>query len=166
MKYIKQYEILQDNEGIPHIKSINQYDIDKLYGTDLDSFDDFSEEMELVCEVLNIPYLEAEHLFVIAHGNTNSFKGVYLLGIGSPNEISQYDKRNIILFLALIGAMSFYTIHNHPNGILERSDGDVFFNASMKGIGGVIGIECLGNYAVTPEGFVNLETKEITLFND
>lgn len=167
MNIIRQYEILQNEEQIPFLKQINQFDL-KDWGIDdlFEDVEDFTEEMELICEMLNIPYLEAEHLFIVARDNKEVIKGIYLLGIGSPNELSQYDKRNMVLFLALIGAVSFYTIHNHPNGQLLRSDADVFFAANMNGIGGVIGIECIGNYAVTTEGYVNIDSKETKYFNE
>ena len=160
-----QYDIFQDGNKIPLIKVINEIDLsDYRINVLVANSHYFQEVMEIICGVLDIGNMESEHLYVIALDSDSIIKGIYLLGLGNPEGISAYEQRSLVMFLVLIGSVSFFTIHNHPNDVLKESESDTVFDAMIKGAGSVVGIKCIGNYAVTNDGYIDIFTKEVKYF--
>ena len=160
-----QYDIFQDDNKIPFIKVVNEIDLSAYKATRLiGNEQNFQEMMEILCNVLDIGNMESEHLYVIALDSDSIVKGIYLLGLGTPEGISAYEQRSMVMFLVLIGGISFFTIHNHPNDVLKESESDTIFDAMIKGAGSVVGIKCIGNFAVTNDGYIDVFTKEVKYF--
>ena len=161
---LKQYDIFQNSENIPNLQEINQIDLSKLGIDDIAELDMTSDIIELVCDAINIYSMDSEHLYIVALGMIEGVKGIYLMGIGNTQKIFNYSCRNLILFLLLMGAKKCFTLHNHPNRVLSVSKGDKKFDKDIRDIVSLMEIECIGNFAVTTEGYINLLTNETHLF--
>ena len=148
---IKQYDIFQNENNLPYIRLINNTEIEEPLSNSIE------DQMFAFNEYLLLGDLESEHQYVIARDSSEEIKGIYLLGVGNVKSVDM-SRRNLVLFLALIGAYDFYMIHNHPNGALEPSENDIISAACTKACGEMIEIPCVGDYIVTSNGWI--ETNE------
>ena len=158
---LRQYEIFQNEEKIPYIKEINKYILDDFFYTE----DELTDQMQIIEECIQIGRYEAEHDYIIARNSSKEIKGIYQTAIGGVNEVI-FSRRNIALFLALLGAYDFFAIHNHPNGVLDASEGDLVADGYIKGLGNILEIPCIGTYIITDVGWVNVLSNKINYFNE
>lgn len=158
--YINQYDLFLNEKEMPYLKVINQFTPDY-------PFDDgtISSQLTILNDSMHVGEFESEHQYVIARDVNGYIKGIFLLGIGSPKSV-EINRRNLILFLAFIGAFDFYIIHNHPNGSLMGSEDDVIMDAYFKACGEMIEIPCVGDYVVTGDGWIDVNRKEPQYYLD
>ena len=160
MNILNQYDIYQDENYIPRLATVNQMEMDY-------PFDNGTIENQMIVlnDCLRIGEYESEHQFVIARDYDGYIKGIYLLGVGNTYSVI-ISRRNMIIFLALIGASDFYILHNHPNDNLEESEDDIVSNAFNMGCGEMIEIPCMGGYVVTRDGWLKIGESQPKFFRE
>lgn len=152
---IKQYEIFKDKNRLPYIKPIKEFD-NELAKAMLDE-ESYSLEtkLDILKRFFKVPEYESEHLFVIA-STAEKILGVYLEGIGNLGSI-EGNPRNMCVFLLLVGAEKCLVVHNHPNDVLQGSDGDKENAQYLRELLNMLDIKFEGSYVISNEGYVNVE---------
>ncbi len=69
----------------------------------------------------------------------------------------QFIVENYLRFFLLSGAEQFVVAHNHPNGILESSDGDKSWTISMNLCANILHIKFLDHIIMTEEGVISVK---------
>lgn len=149
---IKLYNII--NEPLPKLNVLCEFDIDNEPEPNLNDND---MSIHILRNELNLDKLNAEHLVCVSMDEANAILGFLIVSIGSQSEC-YIHKRTIAEFVLLTGAEKFIMVHNHPNGVLEASDGDKAGIPYLKEIASLLEIEFDGGYIITNDGYVNIET--------
>lgn len=154
---IKLYNII--NDPIPKLNVVQEFDmpddepISKEYG-------DNEIGVHLIRETLHLDRLNAEHLVCEAIDDRGHILGLIIVSIGSQSEC-YIHKRTIAEFILLTGAESFIVVHNHPNNVLEASEGDKETVQCLKELASLLEVEFGGDYVITKDGFINVETGNV-----
>lgn len=144
------------NDPIPKLNVVQEFDIlddepiCKEYG-------DNEVGIYLIREALHLDRLNAEHLICEAIDDGGHILGLLIVSIGSQSEC-YIHKRTIAEFVLLTGAESFIIVHNHPNNVLEASEADKATVKDLKELASLLEVEFGGDYVITKDGFVNIET--------
>lgn len=150
---LSQFEILPIKEN-----KVGLYKIEEILTEDSNAFtSSLSAQMKLFEEYMKISEYDREHFYIVACNSEHRIKGFLLLNIGELNHV-EYDAKRLILFLLLIDADEFYSIHNHPNHKLKGSEGDKLTNNVMFATGISLGIPYVGGYVIDRDGFVDTTT--------
>ena len=94
----------------------------------------------------------------------DNLKSVYLISKGNWNG-SQFYEREVGVYMLLSHCDFFRLFHNHPNGALFGSKDDETIGFYTGRIANVFGLQCLGNYIVTKDGYCNIVTGEVEEFD-
>lgn len=143
---IHQYEIIRDDDLKPSLYSVKEID--------RDNKESYSEEdvVNLLNDIYKAKDYVAEHNFVIAFSERNTVLGIYCMSVGDYQSCNVYN-RELAMFLALTGAVSFQIYHNHPNDILYPSDEDKGVAASLEYLGKILGVNFKGSYIIGKSGW-------------
>ena len=157
--FFNQYDIVPVKENCIKLCIVQQIQTE-----DEDAYSDsLLEQMIMFEEYLEMSQFEKEHFYIIGCNQEHRIKGIFLLNIGEYNAV-EYDAKKLALFLLLIDASEFYSIHNHPTHELKGSDNDKFMNGLLIAAGKLLDIEYTGGYVVDKKGYVNTSTNEIIWF--
>lgn len=149
------YNVIKDPN--PQLNIVSTIDEDPCGVYDgRDPYDDYEVVLMILKEHLKMDKLSAEHLVCVGM-EYGDIKGILISAIGNHKEVPIYH-RNLVDFLVLTGSESFIIVHNHPNGILEASEGDKQTVRVFKELAETLGVEFGGDYIITTEGFLNIET--------
>lgn len=137
---IKEYILVLDKNNHPILEEVNCRD---WYG---DTFYD-SEIARMMRELFNMNRLTIEQAYVVAFDHKRQIKGVYLVGQGSKSSCP-VPSDSLFTFLLIIGARSFMTVHNHPSGSVQASDGDNHTTQDMQNKGDLFDMLFLGSMII------------------
>lgn len=150
---IKEYRVEKEpNYGAPVLKVAHTYE------TRYNGEANYYQLADMLDEIFNLSYLNEEYLYVISMDTNFHIKGIYEAGHGNYSSV-QVCSRELFTFLLLSGAEKFVTVHNHPNGNLESSEGDKKWTSTMRLCANILHIEYAEHIIVTEDG-VNLISKD------
>ena len=159
--HISQYDVVPIKENY-----VKLYKVRTILVEDENAFtDSLFEQMIILSQYLDVHSLEREHFYIIACNDEHRIKGIILLNVGEYNKVSPNPKK-MILFLLLIDANEFYSIHNHPNHHLKGSQEDALMDATLLSTGSILDIPYKGGYVLDENGYVNTMTNELVSFRD
>lgn len=138
---IYQYDLIRDEKLKPSL-----YPVKEIVKDEKEQYDAY-DTVILLNEIYNMNHCVAEHNFVVAYSDLGTILGIYCMSIGDYQSCNVYN-REMSMFLALTGAVSFRLYHNHPNNQLIVSDEDKGVAATLEIIGNTLGIEFKGSYIV------------------
>ena len=148
--FLTQYDVVPIKENQAKLCKVKT-----ILTEDVNAFtDSLFEQMIFLQEYLEFNMLEREHFYIVACNKEHRIKGVLLLKVGEYNQV-EYDAKRMILFLLLIDAYEFYSIHNHPNNVLKGSEGDKLLNNIMLATGIALQIPYVGGFVINEKGYVN-----------
>lgn len=113
---MKEFILLQDREKKPYLKEISEINIE-----------DDSDVKEVITSIIfkkHFHELAIENGYVFAYNKYNKLLGSFLLSVGTQDRCTFFE-RTLVSFLILVGANTFYYIHNHPVGTHDPSDEDI-----------------------------------------
>lgn len=154
---VNEYVVIKRNYGIPELKLKQCYNVTSYNGEH-----DIEKLSYMIDEIYELSYLNEEYLYVVSMDTNFHIKGIYEAGHGYFKGVQVYSKE-LFTFLLLTGAERFVVFHNHPNGMLEASDGDKKWTMSMNMCANILNIEMLDHLIMTEEGFTSIKD-EINLF--
>ena len=93
-----------------------------------------------------------ERCYCVALDESENIKGIMMVSSGDDSGCEVY-KKNIGIFLLLIGAAQFIICHNHPNGATKASDDDKISMGTIIDLGKLIEIEMVEDYIITKNGW-------------
>ena len=96
--------------------------------------------------------LDTEQSYCIAMDDSYHIRGILLVSSGSDNHTYLY-KRNIAIFLCLLGANEFYYIHNHPNNSCYFSENDMEVNKLLVELSELLEIKLSDSIVMTKFGW-------------
>lgn len=147
---IHQYEIVRDDNLKPSLFSVKEID--------RDNKKPYSEEnmVDLLNEVYKAKDYVAEHNFVVGFSEMGNVLGIYCMSVGDYQSCNVYN-RELAMFLALTGSVSFQIYHNHPNDVLLPSDEDRGVAASLEYLGKILGVTFKGSFIIGKSGWKNID---------
>ena len=123
---VNEYRVVHEaGYGIPLLK------VSHVYETRYDNQPSCEYLSYMLDEIYDLSYCNEEYMYVIPMDTNFHLKGIYQAGHGSYDSVAVYS-REMFTFLLLSGAERFVCVHNHPNGNLEASDGDIQWMQNMK----------------------------------
>lgn len=138
MNSIVLYDLVQDEKEKPSLFKIKEFEVfDNIFDDQYAAF--------LMSKYIHLGIMDSEHLYIMAINSNYEITGIINVALGNYNNVQVY-KRNIILFLALIGAKGFADYHNHPNNSVKVSSDDIVSEAQMDNIAKLLEIEYLGSF--------------------
>lgn len=147
---INEYRVIKNNYGLPQLSVRQSYQIN--YNNE----PDIIKLSYILDELFELSYLNEEYLYVISLDTAFHIKGIYEAGHGDCSSVAVYS-RELFTFLLLSGAEQFVVAHNHPNGILESSDGDKSWTISMNLCANILHIKFLDHIIMTEEGVISVK---------
>ncbi len=96
--------------------------------------------------------LKQEQLYLIILDKKK--KIVHEVNLYKGNEHSvNYSKLHILQQVIMHNGTYFYIVHNHPSGVLEPSENDIFFTSQIISEGKKIGITMVDHLIVSKDGY-------------
>ena len=147
---VKEYEVIFKNtkEFVPKLKIVressfleehlySEINVGKILGKDYD-----------------MSKCVREKGYVVSRFN-EFVNGIYQIGLGDSNSCNM-PIRNIITFLALIGATEFSLYHNHPGKKAFPSESDKQYVNYLTVIGNLIGCSFSGSYIIAGDQVIKI----------
>ena len=157
---VNEYRIVhEENYGIPKLKLSHTYE------TRYNNQPSCEELSYMLDEIYDLSYCNEEYMYVISMDTNFHIKGIYEAGHGDCGSVPVYS-RELFIFLLLTGAESFVCVHNHPNGMLEASDGDKNWTATMKMVANILHMNFLDHVIVTEDGVISIIEESKNLFGN
>jgi len=150
---IIQYDLVRDDNLKPYLKSIKDIDED-----DKDQYDE-EKTIALLNRYWGLKDSIAEHNFAVAYSDMETILGIYCISVGDYKSCDIHH-RELAIFLALIGAVSFRVFHNHPNNELVVTDADKGAAATFKIFADILGMEFKGSFIVAKIGWKCTEDED------
>lgn len=147
---INEYKVVKSNYGLPNLK------IAHTYKTEIEDYTSYENMAAMLDEIFYLSYLNEEYMYVVSLDSGSHVKGVYELAHGCHKFVTAYSKE-LFTFLLLSGATQFVVVHNHPSGILEPSEQDKKWTASMQMSANILHIDFLEHIIVTEDGFITIK---------
>lgn len=141
---IDEYKVIKRNYGCPKLKVMHTYE------THYNGEINYYILADMLDELFELSYSNEEYLYVIAMDTAWNIKGVYEAGHGDCGSVPVYS-RELFTFLLLSGAEQFVVAHNHPNGMIEASDGDKKWTAVMNMCANILHIKFAEHLIMTEE---------------
>lgn len=161
---IKQYDIILDENKLPKLTIINEFKSEEAEELLCFSNEEF-ERMSIMRSFFLADKFESEHFWCMAFGADEYLKGIYLSAIGEPRSVD-INKRNMLIFLFLIGAIDCIFIHNHPDNYIKPSDTDMVNHYEMKGLLTSLGFNNINSYIIGKNGYYNFNSDKFTNWED
>lgn len=109
-----------------------------------------------VCtETLKMQLYTEEYIYIIGVNNYGELLGCMEISHGTVNA-TLATPREIFMKLLLLGAASFFLIHNHPSQHVEPSKEDILLTERIKRSGKLLGIPLLEHIIVGRESYTAL----------
>ena len=150
---IPEYVIVKNEDFRPMLK------LKQTYEWDWDGLETCTDLVNMLIDCFDINKLAEEYMFVAAFSATSEFLGIFNVAHGSCKEV-YVGRREVFIFLLLIGAVQFVLVHNHPSGSLEISDDDEELTNAFKELGEEIEIELSEHVIVSSKGYVFITANE------
>lgn len=142
---IREYTLVLDKN---EFRTLEQTRCRDWYG---DTFYD-SEIARMMRELFNMNRLAIEQTYVIAFDHKRQIKGVYLVGQGSESTCP-VPSDSLFTFLLIIGARSFMTVHNHPGGSVQASDGEIQTTQNLQDRANLFNMLFLGSMIISENDY-------------
>ena len=150
---INEYVVVKSDNGLPALK------VSHIYETKIEDYTSYGNMAAMLDEIFYLSYLNEEYMYVISLDSGSHIKGVYELAHGCHNSVTAYSKE-LFIFLLLSGATQFVIVHNHPSGVLEASEEDKKWTASMQMSANILHIDFLEHIIVTEDGFITIKDEK------
>lgn len=141
------YDIGRNDDLLPQLVKVGSYNVERKITSENSTLIDF------IHNHMKVNQYDNEHLYLIAMDMYDRALGVFLLGIGDYQGC-EVSKRNIAECLVLSGARHFLLVHNHPDGALALSDGDLQFTNDVQELAELFGIVFIGSFVITDNGII------------
>lgn len=142
---IKEYRVVHDKEMHPQLEVAHEY----VYNGDYKSYEGM---VNILNSLFKMNVVAEEYLYVIAQNYNLDILGIYQLSHGNFKE-TRADNRELFIFLLLVGAERFVIAHNHPNGSLVKSDGDINTTKRIKEFAWTLGIDFDEHFIISKNGY-------------
>lgn len=146
------YNIILDNNGIPTLSIVKQYDYNNK-DVSIEDMVEFLNMSELCSSLYN------EHSYIVGYNIKNDVLGIFQVSIGDSQSCHLY-KKEALMFLLLIGANKVSVFHNHPSNILQASENDVFSMCSFELYLKDLNIEFIDSIIICKSGWLCVKSKE------
>lgn len=170
---MREYLIVNDDKHQPRLEKIYSSDIGECYDFEYENCKDIPSYQSMIMDEVIYEYLIKEKKFDKLTFESNyiiafyagELLGGFLQSKGSISSCSVFE-RNLFTFLLLIGADSFYSIHNHPSGSYYPSEGDIETTEKLTTLSDLFEIAFLDSYIVSKNGWAAIKAGEITHMPD
>ena len=143
---VNEYRVVHEiGYGIPLLK------VSHVYETRYENQPSSEYLSYMLDEIYDLSYCNEEYMYVVSMDTNFHIKGIYPAGHGSHDSVAVYS-REMFTFLLLSGAERFICVHNHPNGNLEASEGDIMWMENMKAVSSILHLDFADYMIVTEEG--------------
>ena len=147
---VNEYRVIKKNYGTPELS------LKQIHETEYDGEPNIEKLSYMLDELFELSYLNEEYLYVISMDSAWNIKGIYEAGHGDCSNVPVYN-RELFTFLLLSGAEQFVVAHNHPNGMLESSDGDKKWTMAVNLCANILHIKLLDHLVMTEEGVISVK---------
>lgn len=113
-----------------------------------------SEVCRMLNEIFKMDRLSTEMSYVVALDHAKKPKGVCQIGHGDTSEVLT-SMQNVFTFLLLVGANSFYVVHNHVSDMPEASADDKSVTFKINFLASMFeNLEFIGHMIINPNGYI------------
>lgn len=147
---VNEYRVIKRDYGIPELS------LKQSHETNYNGEPNIEELSYMLDELFEMSYLNEEYLYVISMDSAWNIKGIYEAGHGDCSTVPVYN-RELFIFLLLSGAEQFVIAHNHPNGMLESSDGDKKWTIAVNLCANILHLKLLDHLVMTEEGVISVK---------
>ena len=144
---ISYYDIRQEEDGKNYLvceTRKNYPQISKLFSP---------KELYSFCiKHLDAASLAEERVWLLAVDNGKKIIGIFELSRGTVN-LSLLSPRSVYVRLCLLGACSYFVVHNHPSGDITPSTEDISITDKLEENGRMMGIPLLDHIIVGKCGY-------------
>lgn len=151
---VRLYETVINQQNVPELVVLQEFDYEE-YGGRYDA-------ALLLQQELYLDKLTTEHMYLVCF-TPNWMMSIFCVALGSTDSCTT-DPKKIATNLLMVGAGSFCLFHNHPNQVLEPSEGDCNVSKIINKVAKLLGITFLGNYIMTKEGYLSVEDRTPVYF--
>ena len=146
-KKVREYIMVKNEFEHPSLEEIGCYD----WTGDLVYTD---EVYRMLKEVFKMDRLSNETSYVVALDHARKLKGVCRVGLGDISE-TPTPMQSIFSFLLLVGAQSFYIVHNHVSYPSEASESDMVVTRRVEFFANMFSnMEFTGDMIINPNGYI------------
>lgn len=149
---VKEYRVIKKKYGHPKLKTTHTYK------SNLEKISNCYDIADLLDEIFDLSYCNEEYMYVVSMDTGGHIKGIFELGHGDYEKVPGFN-RELYIFLLLSGAEAFYIAHNHPNGVLEPSKGDMECTNLMIMCANVLHIEFLDHLILTEDDCIGIKNE-------
>lgn len=144
---IREYILVKNEFNHPSLEELNCYDWDG----DLSYV---SEVYRMLKNIFRMDRLSTEMSYVVALDHAKKPKGVCQIGHGDTSEVLT-SMQSVFSFLLLVGANSFYVVHNHVSDMPEASEDDKKITFKTELLTNMFGnLEFNGHMIINPKGYI------------
>ena len=143
-KLLEQRKLLR-HEEVKHSKiSMEAYE----------GLDDLGKDVVVLIDNFNVDIINNEYSFIVGYDKQHFMRSVYLMSVGDENAASFYPKK-VATYILLSGYNGYMLYHNHPNTILQFSEGDKEIASDMEDICQLLECNFLGSVIITIDGYLS-----------
>lgn len=138
------YDLVLNNINLPQLRPVKRIEYEQLL--------DKPEHVYDFVSMAGLQDYAEEHSLLIGIDSHSSVLGSFILSHGSVNTC-QVGTREIFIRLLLVGATSFFIVHNHPSGDCKPSTEDLRCLRKLKNAGALMNTEILDFIIVGKRGY-------------
>lgn len=147
------YELLIDKESKPYLNTVDRIN------TANNNFDSKLELVNFMNKHFHVKDLLVEHGYLLAFSDTGSLKAVIHVSQGNSTGCSA-PIREMFIGLLLINSRLFYFIHNHPEGDIYPSKGDINTTNKLVEAAIILGMDFDDHIIIGENGFYSFKEEE------
>lgn len=148
---MKEYIMLHDKEKRPYLEKVMEINVE-----------DSSDVKEVITSIIfkkRFHKLAIENGYVFAYNKHNKLLGSFLLSVGTQEQCTIFE-RTLFSFLILVGADTFYYLHNHPVGTHRPSEPDLANANYLTDLANKLDMKMEDSIIISSNGFYFMNTQE------
>lgn len=153
---IDEYKIILDDKFRPMLSKVGQIEWGE---PDSEKFIDEEDMVVMFNEMTHLNEMAEEYFYVIAFDYFDRPIGVYQVSHGTWNFV-YVGIRELNIFLCLVGAHSYYVIHNHCLNMKGISEEDLDLTKSLKEYSDIVGIDYCDHLIVLKDSYISIDDNE------
>ena len=155
---IKEYDLVINQRKRTVLKEKQEFEV--CY--DDASMNNPNDVAKLMNKLFNLSNQAEEHTYLIATTTKCQILGIFEISHGSV-KASILNPREVFVRLCLIGAASFFLVHNHPSGVSDASTSDFDITTKIKNVSELMKFDFLDHIIVGDKNFFSFKKKSIIL---